>query len=177
MPWRSSGQAWHHPPRDASLQTLLSRCVLADIHYFALWIHDGIHQNLNACYRSNAFFTCSLYCKSIIFNCSFKNVTKRKSKTIEKRKEVPSKLIDLGLKTHIPTSCFRHHVLIEIWRCHVGIVERRMVFVTYSRHCFTKVKASKHNKKYHNPKTTDRFTKRSQTENINISLDCWQIHL
>ena len=47
----------------------------------------------------------------------------------------------------------------------------------YARHCFAKEKASKQYKKYHNPKTTDRVTKRPQTEQINISLDNWQIHL
>ena len=51
----------------------------ANIHYFALWIHHIIHTNLMCCSTSNVLFTFSLSCKSIIFSCSFKHLTKCKS--------------------------------------------------------------------------------------------------
>ena len=59
--------------------------VFADTHYFALWIHYTIHRNLICWSTSNVLVTFSLSYKSIIFTCSFKKLTKRKSKTIEKR--------------------------------------------------------------------------------------------
>ena len=37
-----------------------------------------------------------------------------KSEIVEKQLRLPSKLIDRGLKCHLPKSCFGHHVFIEI---------------------------------------------------------------
>jgi hypothetical protein len=43
-----------------------------------------------------------------------KIMTLLKSEIVEKQQGLPSKLIDLGLNIHLPKSCFRHHVFIEI---------------------------------------------------------------
>ena len=115
---------------------------LANIHCFALWIHHIIHTNLICCSISHVLFAFPLSGKSIIFICSFENLTKCKSKTIEKRQGLPSNLIDLGLKIHLPKSCFRHLVFIEIWRCN-WVCSKYMVFITCSPHHFAKIQASK----------------------------------
>ena len=112
--------------------------VLTSIHHFAAWIHHTIHTNLGCCSRSVVSFPFSLSYKSIIFKCSFKNLTKCKSKTIEKRQGLQSKLIDLDLKIHLPKSCCWHPFVIEIWCCNIGCVQKNMVVITYSSHCFAK---------------------------------------
>ena len=69
-------------------------------------------------------------------------------------------------------SCFHWNLKIPYWNC-----PKTIVFITYSPHCFAQIEASKNNKNQHNQISTDRFTKRPRTQNINISLDRWQIHL
>ena len=54
--------------------------VLANMHYFALWIHNIIHTNLNFCSTSNVLFTFSIFSKIIIFKCSFKALQNAKAK-------------------------------------------------------------------------------------------------
>ena len=61
--------------------------VLANIHYVALWIHHIIHEHLMCCSRSNVVFTCSLSCKSIMFNCSFKNQQHAKATLLKNDKD------------------------------------------------------------------------------------------
>ena len=116
--------------------------VPANIHYFALWIHHIIHQSLNRCSTSLLIFTFSLSCKIITFRNPIKNLTKRKSRIVQKQQGFPSKLIKLGLKIHLPKSRFRHHIFIKIWRCHIGIIQK-----TIFTSLFRKKQASKNDKK------------------------------
>ena len=118
-----------------------------------------------------------VYAKTLIFNLSRNRCNRPcqkimyflKSEVVEKQPGLPSNWLTWVWK-------FIHHIFIEIWRSHIGIVKKIIVLITYSPHCFAKIEASK-NKKYNNQITTDRFTERPQTENINISTDHWQIHV
>ena len=79
-PW--SRRAWDledPPPCGPPLKMMVFATSLPNIHYFALWIHDIIQ---NICSESNVLFAFSLSCKSIIFTCLFKGLTKRKSKIV-----------------------------------------------------------------------------------------------
>ena len=131
------------PPVCRLRKSLFLLQVLSNIHYFALWIHHIIHWNLNFCSTSLLIFTFSLSCKSITFRNSLKNLTKRKSRIVKKQQGFPSKLINLGLRIHLPKSRFRHHIFIKIWRCLIGIIQKTFVFITYSPHCFAKSKLPK----------------------------------
>ena len=71
---------------------------LANLPWFALWIHYIIHVNLKFWFRSSVLFTFSHSCKSIIFRCSFKHLTKCKNKIAETRRGLPSTLLDQALK-------------------------------------------------------------------------------
>ena len=71
------------PPVGRFRKSLFLLQVLANIHYFALWIHHIIHPNLNFCSTSLLIFTFSLSCKSIAFRNSFKNHAKRKSRIVK----------------------------------------------------------------------------------------------
>ena len=75
------------PPVGRLRKSLFVLEILANIYYFALWLHHIIHTNLNCCSRSNPLFTFSRSRKSIIFRCFFKTLTKRKSKAIENDKD------------------------------------------------------------------------------------------
>ena len=80
--------------------------------------------------------------------------------------------IDPPPEAMFSASCVHWNLKVSYWIC-----QQPTVFITYPLHCFAKVEASKTNKKKHNQITTDRFTKQPQTENINISLYHWQIHI
>ena len=76
--------------------------VIANTHYFALWIHHTIHKNLDVCSTSLLIFTCSLSCKNLIFRNSLKNNTNRKSTNDQKQQGLLSKKINLGVTNHLP---------------------------------------------------------------------------
>ena len=86
-------------------------------------------------------------------------------------------MIDLGLKIHLPKSCFGIVFSLKSEDADFGNVEKHLVFIAYSPHCFAKSKLRKTIKKLHNAMTTDRLTKPPKSENINISMDNCQIHV
>ena len=86
----------------------------------------------NRCSIPNVLVTFSLSSKSIIFRCSFRSRTKRESNTIQKRTGLPSKLIDLGLKFHLPISCTRRILFMHIQKCNTGCVRQQKLHYIFT---------------------------------------------
>ena len=121
--------------------------VVVNIADFALWIHPIIHQNLTFCYTSPLKHSCSLFYKSMISENSSICKHLRKSKINKKRQGFSSKLIDLGLKIHLPKSCFRLRNLIKKQQnpkmTISELLKKHLVFKGNSHHCFATIQASK----------------------------------